>query len=360
MAINVSSRIGPPLSMLVLCSILGACNPEAQEVPPPIRSVRTQLVEMTDWKNPGTAIGEIKPRYETDVGFRIAGKMAARMVDVGSLLEKGTLIASLGNTNEKNAVAITETDVKAARAELADASAQEGRLRELLQRGSTTQVNYDGAERRLKLAGARLEQTELSRKDALERLSYTELRSDEAGVVTAVGAQPGQIVAPGQMVVHVARTDVKDAEFKVSERVLQDVPRDSAVEVRLLSDPRIRVRGQIREIGTMADPVTRAFAVRISLSDPPEAMRFGATVQGEIILNETGIVLLPGSALSRSDNRPSVWVFDPASSSVNLRPVTILRYEDNQILITEGLRSGERVVTAGVQKLFPGMKVRLP
>lgn len=359
MVIKVSSG-GLLAGMALLGAMLGGCNPDTPEAPPAIRSIRSQLVEITDWKNPGTAIGEIKPRYESDIGFRIAGKVASRAVDIGSVLESGTLIATLDNTNEKNAVAIAETDIRAAQAELADAAAQEARLRELLQRGSATQATYDGAERRLKLAGARLEQTELSRKDALERLGYTELRADEAGVVTAVGAQPGQIVAPGQMVVHVARTDVKEAEFKVSERILQSVSRDTAVEVRLLSDPMIKVRGQIREIGTMADPVTRAFTVRISLIDPPEAMRFGTTVQGEIILNETGIVQLPGSALSRSENRPAVWIFDPATSSVNPRPVTVLRYEDNQVLVTEGLRAGERVVTAGVQKLIPGMKVKLP
>jgi RND family efflux transporter MFP subunit len=360
MATNVSSKIGPILGPLLLGALLGSCNQETPVTASPIRPVRTQVVEITEWKNPGTAIGEIKPRYEADIGFRIAGKMAARTVDIGSVLEKGTAIASIDSTNEKNAVAIAETDVKGAQAELADATAQERRQRELLQHGYATQASYDSVERRLKLATARLESTELSRKDAIERLSYTELHSDEAGVVTAVGAQPGQIVAAGQMVVHVARTGVKEAEFKVSERVLRSVPPDTSIEVTLLSDPKVKVLGHLREVGTTADPVTRTFAVRISLSDPPEAMRFGATVQGQVILNETGIIQLPSSALFRSDNRPSVWVFDPLSSSVNLRPVTVLRYEEDRVLLTEGLSSGERVVTAGVQKLFPGMKVRLP
>jgi len=360
MATDVSSKISPILGPLLLGAFLGACNEESQVTVTPIRPVRTQVVEITEWKNPGTAIGEVKSRYETDIGFRIAGKLAARMVDVGSVLEKGAAIASIDSTSEKTAVAIAETDVKGAEAELADATAQEARQHDLLQHGYATQAAYDGVERRLKLARARLESTELSRKDAIERLSYTELHSDEAGVVTAVGAQPGQIVAAGQTVVHVARTDVKEAEFKVSERVLRSVPSNTPIEVTLLSDPKVKVIGHIREIGTTADPVTRTFAVRISLSDAPEAMRFGATVQGQVILNETGIVQLPSSALFRSDNQPSVWVFDPSSSSVNLRPVTILRYEEDRVLLTEGLSSGERVVTAGVQKLFPGMKVRLP
>lgn len=360
MGTNVSSGIGPILGALSLCVLLSACNQESPVTASPIRPVRTQVIEITEWKNPGTAIGEIKPRYENEIGFRIAGKLVARMVDVGSVLEKGAIIASLDSTSEKTAVAIAETDVKGAEAELADATAQEARQHDLLQHGYATQAAYDGVERRLKLAKARLESTELSRKDALERLSYTELHADEAGVITAVGAQPGQVVAAGQMVVHVARTDVKEAEFKVSERILRSVPPDTTIEVTLLSDPDIKVLGHIREIGTTADPVTRTFAVRISLNDAPDAMRFGATVQGQVVLNETGIVQLPSSALFRSENRPAVWVFDPSSSSVTLRPVTILRYEENRVLLTEGLSNGERVVTAGVQKLFPGMKVRLP
>ena len=344
---------------VVICALLGACQEEKPAAEAPVRPVRTQLVEITDAKNPGSAVGEIKPRYEANIGFRIPGKLAARLVDVGQLVQKGEIIAKLDNTNEQTAVSIAEAEIKATQAELTDATGQEQRQRDLLTRGFTAQATFDAAARRFKLAQAKLESAQLTRTDAVERLSYTELRSENAGVVTAVGAQAGQVVATGQMVVRIARTDEKEAEFKVAERTLRGTPLDIPVVVTLLGDPTIKAMGRVREVATTADPVTRTFPVRVALSDPPDAMRFGATVQGRIVLEDKRIVQLPSSALFQSNNSPAVWVFDPASSTVKLRPVTILRYEIDHILVAEGLNEGDRVVTAGVQKLFPGMKVRL-
>jgi membrane fusion protein, multidrug efflux system len=348
-----------PLTILTMAVLLGACREESTSATAPIRPVRTQVVEVVEWKQTESTIGEIKPRYESDIGFRIAGKVSARPADVGTVLRKGALVATLDSTNEQSAVRIADTDITAARAELDEATAQEARQRELLRRGFTTQVTYDAADRRLKTANAKLESADLVRKDAAERLGYTELRSDEAGVVTAVGAQAGQVVAAGQMVVRIARTDAKEAEFKVAERTLRSVPRDIVVEVSLLGDPGIKAVGHVREIATTADPATRTFAVRISLDNPPDAMRFGATVQGRVMIQETQVVQLPSSALFQFENSPAVWVFDAATSTVNPRRLTVLRYEADRVLVVDGLASGERVVVAGVQKLWPGMKVRL-
>ena len=348
-----------PFYGLALAMLLAACNQDAASISAPIRPVRTQRVEIIEWKQASSAIGEIKPRYESDLGFRIAGKVVARPVDVGTVIRRGTLAASLDSTNEQTTIRIAETDIAAMRAEMEDAAAQESRQRELLRRGITTQVNYDAADRRLKTAKARLESAELARKDATERLGYTELKFDTDGVVTAVGVQVGQVVAPGQMVVRVARTDAKEAEFKVAERTLRSVPRDALVEVALLSDSGIKALGHLREVATTADPVTRTFAVRISLENPPELMRFGATVRGSVVLEEKRVVQLPSSALFEFKSSPAVWVFDPSSSTVNPRNLTVLRYEADQVLVTDGLASGEYVVTSGVHKLWPGMKARL-
>jgi RND family efflux transporter MFP subunit len=352
-------KIGRAVLGLATLTTIAACNQETAKEQDPVRQIRTQVVEIKEWQNQGSTIGEIKPRYESDIGFRISGKMASRPVDVGSVLEKGTLIATLDSTNENTAVSLAETEIRSAQADLNEAAAQEARQRELLQRGYGTQAAYDAVERRSKMARARLEAVQLAKKDATERLSYTELRADDAGVVTAVGANVGQVVSAGQIVVRVARSGVKEAEFKVSERILRSVPQDTAVAVILVSDPKIKATGNIREIATTADAITRTFAVRVSLSDPPDAMRFGATVQGQVVLNEKGIIQLPSSALFQSENQPAVWVFDSSSSSVKLRPVTVLRYETDVVLISDGLTEGERVVTAGVHKLLPGMKVRL-
>lgn len=353
-------RIGLVFCLLVPGMLLGGCGEEASDPNAAIRSVRTQVVEIIKWNQAGTAVGEIKPRYETDISFRIGGKLAQRLVDVGTVVEKDKAVARLDSTNEETARKITESDVSAATAEREDARRNEGRQRELLQRGFTTQVSFDAAERRLRQAEAKLEAAELARKDASDRLGYTVLRSDVDGVVTAVGAQPGQVVAPGQVIVRIARTDAKEAEFKVSERTLRSVPPNPVVEVILVSDPKVKAMGHVREVATTADPVTRTFAVRLALDDPPEAMRFGATVQGRVIWQEAMVARLPSAALSRSDNAPAVWVFDPQKSTVELRPVQVLRYDTDEVLVIAGLKNGERVVVAGVQKLWPGMRVRLP
>ena len=204
-----------------------------------------------------------------------------------------------------------------------------------------------------------MKSAQLARKNAEERLGYTQLASDQAGVVTAVGAAAGQVVAAGQMIVRVARVDAMEAEFQVAEKTLRSVPADAAIEVNLLGDAAIKATGHVREVATTADPVTRTYAVRVALDNPPQEMRFGATVQGRVVLEEKQVVELPLSALFEKDKAPAVWVFDAQNTTVELRPVKLLRYEADKVLITDGLRAGERVVTAGVQKLWPGMKVRL-
>jgi RND family efflux transporter MFP subunit len=350
---------------VVLCALgllLGSTNAFGEEaVTAPIRPVRTQVVEFKQESEARTAVGEIKPRYESDIAFRISGKIVERSVDVGTVVRKDAIVAQLDKTNEETALRVAESDVAGASAGRDEARRDMARQRDLLPRGVTTQVAYDAAERRLKQAEARFDAAEGARKNAADRLSYAVLRSDVDGVVTTVGAQPGQVVGAGQMVVRIARTDAKEAEFKVPERAIRELPPNPVVEVSLLGDANVKATGHVREVATTADPVTRTFAVRISLTDPPEAMRFGATVQGRVIVwQEDHVARLPSSALFRSDEAPAVWVFDPKESTVKLRPVKVLRYETNDIFIADGLADGERVVTAGVQKLWPGMRVRLP
>jgi RND family efflux transporter MFP subunit len=353
------NRIRLGLGALLGAAALTACNEKASDTGA-VRPVRTQVVEITKWSQVGTAVGEIKPRYESDISFRTGGKVAERPVDVGASVDRNSIIGRLDSTNEETARRISESDLNAATAEREDARRNEARQRELLQRGIATQVSYDAAERRLKQAEAKVEAAELARKDAADRLGYTTLRSDVDGVVTAVGAQPGQVVAAGQMVARIARTGIKDAEFKISERTLRSAPPNPVIEVWLLADPAIKATGYVREVATTADPVTRTYAVRVALNEPPESMRFGATVQGRIAFEEEQVVRLPTAALFRSDKEPAVWVFDPQKSTVDLRSVKVLRYETDEFLVSGGLAGGERVVTAGVQKLWPGMRVRLP
>jgi RND family efflux transporter MFP subunit len=341
-----------------LLTLLGGCSSEVSGPAPP-RPVKTIAIEFHGSEDHGTVTGEIKPRTETDVGFRIGGKVSERPVDIGSIVAREDLLARLDDTNERNSVRIAESQVAAARAEYEDAKGNETRQRELLSRGFATQATYDSAARRLKTAEANLSSAETTLNDSRERLRYTDLRADSLGVITAVGAQPGQVVSAGQMVVRLARTGEKEALFNVAEQMFRTVPHDPQVIVALLSNPDIKAEGRVREISPSADPVTRTFAVRVALHDPPEEMRLGSAVVGRVLLEAKEVAILPPTALFKDDDMPAVWVFDPATSAVSLRQVMVLRYEKERVLVSGGLKNGERVVVAGVQKLRPGQVVRL-
>lgn len=194
---------------------------------------------------------------------------------------------------------------------------------------------------------------------AEEQLAFTELYADAPGVVTAVGAEPGEVVAAGAMVVTVARQGGRDAVFDAPERLLRQSPPDPVVTVMLTSDPAVRAEGRVREVTPQADPVTRTFRVRVGLIDPPADLRLGSTVTGEIHLGRAAGVELPASALVESGGGPAVYVFDTETGEVRLRPVQVASFDLASVLIADGLADGETVVTAGVQALRPGQKVRL-
>jgi RND family efflux transporter MFP subunit len=198
--------------------------------------------------------------------------------------------------------------------------------------------------------------------DARPELSYCELRAEFDGVVTSVGAEAGQVVSSGKMVVKVAQAGDKDAVFSIAESVFgaqkADIERPEIVVV-LLSDPGVSAEGVVREISPVADPATRTYQVKVTLKDPPEQMRFGGSVVGQRKSSTTPAVVLPGSALFDKNGKPAVWVADAASGSLALRPVTVTRYETDRVIVSDGLAKGDIVVTAGVNRLRENQKVRL-
>ena len=179
------------------------------------------------------------------------------------------------------------------------------------------------------------------------------------GAVTAVGAEPGEVVHAGQMIVQLARQGGRDAVFDVPEQLIRTGPRDPVVQIALTNDPTVRATGRVREVAPQADPATRTFQVKVGIIDPPEAMQLGSTVTGSIKLSAPPGVEVPASALTEANGRPAVWVVDPQSQTVSLRNVDVLRYDPATVVISQGLETGEVVVTAGVQMLRPGQKVRL-
>jgi RND family efflux transporter MFP subunit len=206
-----------------------------------------------------------------------------------------------------------------------------------------------------------MENAEAQLKIAEDRLSFTELRAASEGTVTARRADQGEVVQAGQPIVQVARKDGRDAVFDVSEPLLRAGGVAGAVEVSvaLANDPTVSAKGRVREVSPQADPVTRTFKVRVGLIDPPEAMRLGATITGNVVVDHGPVIRIPASALTRSNGQPAVWIVDPADGTVALRTVTVARFTPASVTVADGLKDADVVVTAGVQALHPGQKVRI-
>src|SRR5260370_17605292 len=160
------------------------------------------------------------------------------------------------------------------------------------------------------------------------------------------------------MVFTVARDSGWDAVFDVSAQVLRTAPGDADVIVALTDDPNITAKGRVRQVDPQADPVTRTFKVRVAVNDPPPAMRLGATVTGRMEVDHGHGISLPASALMATDRNPAVWVVDPDSLTVALKPVEVLRFDPGTVVLSGGLDGARTVFTTGVQPLHPGQKVR--
>lgn len=335
--------------------------------PPPrvaeVRPVRTTTVEPQALADDRRAVGEIKPRHESDLGFRVGGKLLERPAEVGATVKRGDVLARLDTADYRDKLRSAEADVASARASQIEAQASEDRLRQLLAGGHTTRANFDAALRNLRSSEAKLDSARAAFDLARSQVAYATLTAEFDGVVTAVGAEPGQVVDVGRMVVRLAKPGDKDAVFAVAEAQFGRPPANGqkpAVEVTLLSNPSVVVEGTIREIAPVADAATRTYLVKVSLAaDAPEPMRFGAAVSGRIKAAGAPVVVLPGSALFDQAGQPAVWVVDPAAGVVALKPVAVQRYEIDRVIVSEGLSRGELVVTAGVNRLRENQKVRV-
>ena len=346
------------VGVLVLISALSACKKEETAAAPNIRPVRTVTVEPREAGETVSLTGEIQPRYQADLGFRVNGKILERPVDVGTQVKTGELLARLDPQQFRQDLEVAKAEVAKADAEVTRSQAQEYRQRELLKNGHTTQVAYDQALKTFKTAQAQADAARAKQVQASENLGYTDLKADADGVISAIGADPGQVVSAGQMVVRLAQPGEREAVFNLAEAAFKNPPKNPIVEVKLVSNPEIKTTGKVRYLSPQADPTTRTFTVRVSLPDAPPQMRLGANVIGSVTVNEGSSITIPGSALFQKDGKPAVWLVDK-DGTVQLKPITVQRYQGDAVVVDGGLTQGDVVVTAGVQKLLPGQKVSL-
>jgi membrane fusion protein, multidrug efflux system len=348
-----------PLLLSAIALGIVSCGPEKKAEGPQPRPVRTITAERQDSGETVTLTGHIQAEDEAAMAFRIGGRMTERFVNVGDRVKPGQELARLDPQNEVNALRSAQASLAAAEAQLTQARSAFERQRTLLAQGHTPRAQFDLAEKALRTAQAQVDNGETQVRIAADRVSYTVLQADAAGTITARGAEPGEVVQAGQMIVQLARQNGRDAVFDVPAQVLRSAPSDPEITISLTDDPGVTTVGRVREIAPQADPVTRTFQVKVGLTDPPAAMRLGSTVNGIVRLASDTVIAIPASALTELNRQPAVWIVDPSKLTVSLRNIELLRFDPGTVVVAHGLDSGDIVVTAGVQALHPGQTVRL-
>jgi RND family efflux transporter MFP subunit len=340
-------------------SLLAACSKDA---PPPedVRPVRAITLAAGGVRASTEFSGDVRPRYESRLGFRVGGKISARKVDVGSSVSKGTLLMQLDPQDLRLGQAQAQASLRAAQTNADLARAELKRYQDLRAQNFVSQAVLDQ-----KVAAARSSQSsvEAARAQLHEQANqtgYASLVSDTDGVVTGIDAEVGQVVQAGTPVVRVARTDEKEVVIGVPEDQVDELRHAAEVKVRLWADPNRSIAGKIREVSPVADPATRTYTVKVSIP-ASEDVRLGMTAVVDIVRQSgdaTGAQMrAPLSSLVQNKGGSSVWVIE--NNAVKLQPVQVGGVAGNDVLLTSGVRPGQSIVTAGVNLLKNGQKVKI-
>jgi membrane fusion protein, multidrug efflux system len=352
----MTSRVMIAAATLASVLVLAGCQQETK-TPEPVRPVLSRIID----SGPGegtVAVGVIEPRYQTNIGSRVLGRLTSRSVYVGDLVREGQVIATIDPASLELAVRSAKAELAKAGAHLATARATEDRQRTLITSDATTRQTLDNAEQVRAGAEATVAQAQANLTKAVEQLGYAQIKAEFAGVVIAVSAEPGQVVSPGQSVVTVARPDVREAVVDVGEDFPLQLELGLPFTVGLQLLPAVQVKGTIREVAPQADPVTRLRRIRIALNDPPDTFRLGATVTATLGKEQASLLQVPASAILAKDGGNFVWVVDQPTSTVSLQRVDLVA-DQAGARVTGGIAPGARIVTAGIHSLKPGQRVRI-
>jgi membrane fusion protein, multidrug efflux system len=340
-------------------SLAGCQRGGDESTEPEVRPVRSVTIAKSEGGSSITLSGRIAAKDEVAVAFRLPGRLIERSVNVGDRVRPGQVIARLEQMNERNQLLSAQAALNAANADLIRARDEYTRQKSLIDEGFTTRAQLDQATAGFRAAEAQVKSATAQASMAQDMVGFTVLTADAPGAVVARGAEPGEVVQAGQMIVRIARDGGIDAVFEVPPQVVRRASQAQPVSVALTDDPAVTATGRVREISPQADPVTGTFTVRVGLDNPPAGMLLGSIVSGRVKVEGDPLIVVPASALATSEGSPALWIVDPANSTVSLRPIRIARHEPDSVIVAEGLAPGDTVVTAGVQTLRAGQKVRI-
>ncbi len=321
--------------------------------------VTTQKVALAEYAPRTSLTGVIAARTLNNLSFRVGGRVAERLVDVGQHVDQGMVLARIDPQEQQSDLRSAQADLDAAQAQLTQAAATYQRQKTLLSQGFTTRRDFDTADQTLKVAQGSVDAAQSALANAKENLSYTELKAGAAGVITARQVEAGQVVQAAQTVFTIAEDGDRDAVFNVQETLVAQTPPSPAVTITLLGDPQVRAVGKVREISPAVDTASGSIRVKIGIPDTPAGMPLGAAVIGTVSAKSVKAILLPWQALTSTAGKPAVWIVDPSSKAVATAPVEVLAFDSGVVVVDKGLQEGQSVVTAGGQLLSPGQTVEV-
>ncbi len=334
-----------------------AASASAKTEPP--RPVRTLQVGMSALADVNYLPGEVRPRYEQRYGFRVPGKIARRLVDVGQVVRAGQALAVLDSADVMPAIHAQAAQVDVARTDWQLQQSELKRQKELRDRGFVSGAALERQSAATEAASARLKAAQSQLANAQNGLAFQTLKADRDGVVVAIDAEAGSVVAAGQSVVRVAQLGEKEFVVNVPERSVALMRQARGFAAHVDAVPGKLYRATLRELAPAADPASRTYAARLAISDADDALKLGMSATVRLDLASEQAIVVPNTALYTRDNTPRVWVVDRATETVRAVEVKLGESTADGVAIASGLKPGDVVVTAGANLLLPGQKVRL-
>jgi multidrug efflux system membrane fusion protein len=299
--------------------------------------------------------GDVHARYESQLGFRVAGKIRARLVDVGNHVDAGQALAELDPLDLKLQVASAQATLTSALAARDLAQSEHARYRALLDKHYISQTQFDTQENTLKNALAQVAAAQAALAVARNQAEYTTLKADHAGVITAISAEAGQVVTAGQAIATLARDGAIEVEIAVPENRVGDYAVGTPAVLEAWADAGNHLSGHLREIAPEADRTTRTYRVRVGVDGNPPSLKLGQTARVYFTSADAAQrQIVPLSALSESTGKAAVFVVDKRTHQVHLTPVDVAAYREQGVVLASGVDAGQWIVTAGVHKLRDG------